>query len=61
MNRSLVIGLDGGMNGSLEENEMDTASIIDGINNNISLIQPPDRGDGVETNMNNTMVDLIES
>ena len=42
---------------------MDTSQIIDGINNNISMIQPPDRGDGDGdvTNMNNSVVDLIES
>ena len=58
------MGLDGGMNASLEYKEvkeMDTSSIIDGINNNISMIQPPDRGDGDVTNMNNSVVDLIES
>ena len=34
------MGLDGGMNASLEYKEvkeMDTSSIIDGINNNISM------------------------
>ena len=58
------MGLDGDMNASLElldKKDMDTMSIIDGINNNISMIQPPDRGDGDVTNMNNSVVDLIES
>ena len=53
------MGLDGGMNASLVEKELNTSEIIDGINNNLSMIQP--QGNGDVMNINNSVVDLIES